>query len=53
MNKYARMMLTDGRNPYGSRGGYVRDYNYDDRRRDYNYGEPGRPAAGPVPEKIF
>lgn len=42
MNKYARMMLTDGRNPYGSRGGYVRDYNYDDRRRDYNYGERDR-----------
>lgn len=40
MNKFARMMLRDNRNPYGSRGGYVRDYNEDyarrDRRRDYN-----------------
>lgn len=40
MNKFARMMLQDSRNPYGSRGGYVRDYNEDyarrDRRRDYN-----------------
>lgn len=35
MNKFAKMLMTDGRNPYGSRGGYVRDY--DDRRRDYNY----------------
>ena len=31
MNKFARMLMTDGRNPYGSRGGYVRS----DRRSDY------------------
>lgn len=47
MNKFAKMLVTDGRNPYGSRGGYVRDYDdrtrkdygydYDDRRRDYGY----------------
>lgn len=44
MNKFARMLMTDGRNPYGSRGGYVvsdkrRDYNHDDdirRERDYD-----------------
>lgn len=30
MNKFARMLIQDGRNPYGSRGGYVRD-----RRNDY------------------
>lgn len=30
----------DGRNPYGSRGGYVRDYNYD-MARDYRYGSDG------------
>ncbi len=37
MNKFARMMLRDNRNPYGSRGGYVRDYEHEDmRRRDYN-----------------
>lgn len=40
MNKFAKMLITqDKRNPYGSRGGYVRDYNNDyarsDRRRDY------------------
>lgn len=31
MNKFARMLMSDGRNPYGSRGGYVRS----DRRSDY------------------
>ena len=31
MNKFARMLMQDGRNPYGSRGGYVRN----DRRSDY------------------
>lgn len=31
MNKFAKMLIQDKRNPYGSRGGYVRDYN------DYNY----------------
>lgn len=31
MNKFARMLIQDGRNPYGSRGGYVRS----DRRSDY------------------
>ena len=31
MNKFARMLMQDGRNPYGSRGGYVRS----DRRSDY------------------
>lgn len=52
MNKFARMLMTDGRNPYGSRGGYVtssrgrdygddyarnrRDYESDMRRRDYD-----------------
>ena len=40
MNKFARMMLQDRRNPYGSRGGYVRDYEHEDyarrnMRRDY------------------
>jgi hypothetical protein len=30
MNKFSRMLMQDGRNPYGSRGGYVRD------RNDYN-----------------
>ena len=38
MNKYAKMLMTsDGRNPYGSRGGYVRDYEheYPMRREDY------------------
>lgn len=43
MNKFARMLMTDGRNPYGSRGGYVRDrgdyndYAQKDRRKDYGY----------------
>lgn len=52
MNKFARMLMQDGRNPYGSRGGYVRDrrnYYEDDYARgnrggrdrndygDYNY----------------
>lgn len=32
MNKFARMLMKDGRNPYGSRGGYVRS----DRRSDYD-----------------
>lgn len=32
MNKFARMLMQDGRNPYGSRGGYVRS----DRRSDYD-----------------
>lgn len=40
MNKFAKRLLQDNRNPYGSRGGYVRDYNEDyarrDMRRDYN-----------------
>lgn len=31
MNKYARMLMQDGRNPYGPKGGYVRS----DRRNDY------------------
>lgn len=46
MNKMAKMLLQDRRNPYGARGGYVvsggrrdyndeRDYNYD-REHDYN-----------------
>lgn len=45
MNRFARMLITDGRNPYGSRGGYVRDRNYDMRRsRDYedDYARRGR-----------
>ena len=45
MNRFARMLITDGRNPYGSRGGYVRDRNYDMRRsRDYedDYAMRGR-----------
>lgn len=45
MNKFARMLMQDGRNPYGSRGGYVRDKNdYNDYamrgnrdRNDYGY----------------
>lgn len=43
MNKFARMLLQDGRNPYGSRGGYVRDREMDYARGnrndygDYNY----------------
>lgn len=32
MNKFARMLMQDGRNPYGSRGGYVRS----DRKSDYD-----------------
>lgn len=32
MNKFARMLMQDKRNPYGSRGGYVRS----DRRSDYD-----------------
>jgi hypothetical protein len=51
MNKFARMLMQDGRNPYGSRGGYVRDreddyamrgnrdredYRRNDYRRDRN-----------------
>ena len=44
MNKFARMLMSDGRNPNGSRGGYVRDrrndyeddYRQRDRRNDYN-----------------
>lgn len=31
MNKFARMLMQDSRNPYGSRGGYVRS----DKRNDY------------------
>ena len=41
MNKFARMLMQDGRNPYGSRGGYVRSDRRNDYRRDrnedYNY----------------
>ena len=42
MNKFARMLMQDGRNPYGSRGGYVRsdrrnDYGEDYARRDRGY----------------
>lgn len=46
MNKIMDMILRDGRNPYGSKGGYVSsdrmsDYNDDyarrNSRRDYNY----------------
>ena len=37
MNKFARMLMQDGRNPYGSRGGYVRD-----RESDYTRNERGR-----------
>ena len=37
MNKFARMLMQDGRNPYGSRGGYVRD-----RRNDYEYHDMAR-----------
>ena len=39
MNKFSRMLMHDGRNPYGSRGGYVRDYEHEDmrnRRMDYD-----------------
>ena len=37
MNKFSRMLMHDGRNPYGSRGGYVRDYTHEDMRRmDYD-----------------
>jgi len=47
MNKYAKMLLRDRRNPYGSRGGYVvsggrrdrdydRNYGHGDMRRDYD-----------------
>jgi len=40
MNKFAKMLMQDKRNPYGSRGGYVRDrednYSRRDRRRDYD-----------------
>lgn len=39
MNKFAKRMLNDrlqdGRNPYGSRGGYVDSRSYDMRSRDY------------------
>lgn len=56
MNRYARDMMSrrmmrDGRNPYGSRGGYVvssrsrgRDMASEDMRgrRDYNYGNDAR-----------
>jgi hypothetical protein len=43
-------MYRDGRNPYGSKGGYVRDrydgddfdYEMDGRRRDYSYDMRGR-----------
>lgn len=40
MNKFAKMLITeDKRNPYGSRGGYVRDredsHDYNDMRKDY------------------
>lgn len=34
MNRFARMLLQDGRNPYGARGGYVRDREMDYARRD-------------------
>lgn len=39
------MAMYDGRNPYGAKGGYIRDsdYYYDDRRtRDYEYDGRGR-----------
>lgn len=40
MNKFAKMLMQDRRNPYGSKGGYVRDredsYSRRDRRRDYD-----------------
>ncbi len=40
MNKFARMLMQDGKNPYGSRGGYVRS----DRGSDYgeDYAQGGR-----------
>lgn len=41
MNRFAKMLLTDGRNPYGSRGGYVRDRGYD-YNEDYARGGRGR-----------
>jgi hypothetical protein len=35
---YRNRPMRDGRNPYGSAGGYVRDYRYgNDSRMDYNY----------------
>ena len=37
MNKFARMLMQDKRNPYGSRGGYVRDRR-DDYEDDYRGG---------------
>lgn len=36
MNKFARMLMQDGRNPYGSRGGYVRDREMDYARGNRN-----------------
>lgn len=50
MNKFARMLMRDERNPYGSRGGYVssdrrNDYDMRDRRNDYGDMERGRDYA--------
>lgn len=46
MNRFARMLMADGRNPYGSRGGYVRDRNEDyargGRGRDRDYEDMAR-----------
>lgn len=41
MNKFARMLMQDGRNPYGSRGGYVRSYRRNDYEDDYAMGNRG------------
>lgn len=41
MNKFARMLLQDGRNPYGSRGGYVRSDRRNDYEDDYAMGNRG------------
>lgn len=35
MNKFARMLMQDGINPYGSRGGYVRSDRINDYEDDY------------------
>ena len=39
---YRRSGRRDMRNPYGSRGGYVRDKRYDDYEMDYGYDYPER-----------
>lgn len=42
MNKFARMLMQDGRNPYGSRGGYVRSDKRNDYEDDYARGRKDR-----------